>query len=321
MKSYTCKMCGAKLIINDDENFTNCLYCGNNIAILNEELKDLNIKKIIPFSIDKEEAIEAYTKILRKDIIDAKKVFIPVRYCNFDFDYLLYYEYRVESTDSDGNTSTSYYDAETLVDGKVTEEFVFGNSKVNNVCLADEIRRQERLNYDPVLVKDVSIECSNFDNSELIKAGLEQDIRVFGRKRIRRDISEIYSENYFIYGIDYDPFTTLIPIYIVKTAQGKIYNYPGVKPTTALKISSSIRIKRFIAVILLMIFGISFCCFLDKSFYLNDYRLYLLSFVCLIAGIGLFVSSMAKKKQITESQHDNYVYTKHDYGDHRKNVK
>ena len=314
-------MCGAELIINDDTNFTNCLYCGNNIAILNEELKDLNIKKIIPFSIDKEEAIEAYTKILRKDIIEAKKVYIPVRYCNFDFDYLLYYEYRVETTDSDGNTSVSYYDAETLVDGKVTEEFIFGNSKVNNVCLADEIRKQKRLDYDPVLVKDVSIECSNFDNSELIKAGLEQDIRIFGRRRIQRDISEIYSENYFIYGTDYEPFTTLIPIYIVKTAQGKIYNYPGINPTTALKISSSIRIKRIIGVGLIIIFAISFYGFLNKSFYRNDYKLYLLSFISLIVGIGLLVSSAGKKKKITESQQDNYDYTKYDYGDNRKKVK
>ena len=323
MKSYTCKMCGAKLIVNNSINFTNCLYCGNSIAIIDEELQDLNIKKIIPFTIEKEEAIESYRKILGKEIIEAKKVYVPVRLCNFDFDYLLYYEYRVEHSDSDGGSSYSYYDAETLIDGFVNNEFVFGNSKVDNVLLVDEIRKQARLDYDPVLLKDVSIECSNFDDSNLIKRKLEQDVRKFGRSKILRDISAVYSENYFIYGINYEPFTTLIPVYIVKTTNGEIYNYPGVNPDRALKISNSSKIRRYISIPLIIQFIIYFYkCMTDLSFQDNiGSKGYFLSTVIFVVGLCLFFSSFGKKKQLMRTQHDNYSYNKYDYGDHRKNVK
>ncbi len=316
MRSYTCKTCGAELILNDDNNFTNCLYCGNSIAITNEELKDLNIKKIIPFSIDKEEAIQTYEKIIRKKIVEAKKVYVPVRYCNFDFDYLLYYEYRVESEDSNGHTTVSYYDAETLIDGNVKDEIVFGDSKVNYVNLPFEIRSHERLEYDPVLLKDVSIECSNFDKSELIKKGLEQDVRIFGKSKIKRDISEIYSENYFIYGINYEPFTTLIPVYIIKTAQGEIYNYPGTNPAESLQISNSITASRIFSLVLILnfVFSILMISALGASYYM-------ISIVGLIIGIVLLVSSFSKNSKLVKKSYENYDYEKYEYGDHRKNIK
>lgn len=322
MKSYICKMCGAEIIINDDINFTKCLYCGNSIAIINEELKDLNIKKIIPFSIDKEEAIEAYKHVLRKNIVEAKKVYVPVRYCNYNFDYLLYYEYEVEHTDSDGNTSTSYYDAETLIDGNVTNELVFGDSKVNNVYLEYEIRKQERLDYDPVLVKDVSIEYSKFNDSETEKKYLEENVRRTGRKKIYRDISEIYSENYYIYGVNYETFTTLIPIYIIKTSRGEIYNFPGVMPTKSVKMSKSRIIKLYTSIILIIIslLGI-FKVNNEIEIYMKNKSIYYIFVALLIVGITLFFRNVSNKKILNYNIQDNYDYTKYEYGDHRKNVK
>jgi hypothetical protein len=322
MRSYTCKTCGAELILNDETNFTNCLYCGNSIAITNSEIIDLNVKKIIPFSIEKEEAIEKYKKIIGKEIIDAKKVYVPVRYCRYDFDYLLYYEYRVESEDSDGHTSVSYYDTETLIDGNVNDEIIFGDGKIDNVHLAYEIRHQQRLDFDPVLLKDVSIECSNFDDSNLIKKSLEQDVRAFGRKRIKRDISEIYSENYFIYGVNYEPFTTLIPVYIVKTDRGEIYNYPGVNPVEALKKSSTANLMRNFSIFLvvaslIMIFKFSS----DTSFYFTYQKYHNLTIISFIAGFILLLVSLTKKRNITIEHHENYDYEKYELGDHRKNIK
>ena len=49
MKSYVCKSCGSNILLNDDSSFTTCLYCGNSIAVSNQAINDLNIKKIIPF--------------------------------------------------------------------------------------------------------------------------------------------------------------------------------------------------------------------------------------------------------------------------------
>ena len=322
MRSYTCKTCGAEIILNDETNFTNCLYCGNSIAITDDKLLDLNIKKIIPFSIDKEEAIDKYKKIIRKDIIEAKKVYVPIRFCNYDFDYLLYYEYEVESEDSDGHRTVSYYDAETLIDGNVENEMVFGDSKVDNVYLANEIRNQERIDFDPVLLKDVSIEYSKFDNPELIKKNMEQDIRVYGRKKIKRDISEIYSENYFINGINYDSFTTLIPVYILKTSQGEIYNFPGINPTKALKLSKKANIGCCISTVVIVLSLILLYKFnTSTSFFFSYGGFHSLTIVALIVGIIVLFANLFKRRDLTIDHHENYDYQKYEFGDHRKNVK
>ena len=58
MKSYICNSCGAELILNDNSTFTSCLYCGNNIAVVQKEYANLNIKKIIPFTIEKDDVIK-----------------------------------------------------------------------------------------------------------------------------------------------------------------------------------------------------------------------------------------------------------------------
>lgn len=173
------------------------------------------------------------------------------------------------------------------------------------------------------MLKDVSIECSNFDDSNLIKRKLEQDVRKFGRSKILRDISAVYSENYFIYGINYESFTTLIPVYIVKTTNGEIYNYPGVNPDRALKISNSSKIRRYISIPLIIQFIIYFYKYMtDLSFQDNiGNKYYFLSIVIFVVGLFLFFRSFGKKKQLMRTQHDNYSYNKYDYGDHRKNVK
>ena len=139
MRSYTCGTCGAELILNDNTNFTNCLYCGNSVAITSDKVIDLNIKKIIPFAIDREEAIDKFSKIIKDRVIDAKKVYVPVRYCSYEFDFLFYYQYREEYEDSDGHTHVRYIDAETLLDGEVTDELIFGDSRINYVFLPSEI--------------------------------------------------------------------------------------------------------------------------------------------------------------------------------------
>ena len=229
MKAYYCKSCGAQLIVNADDHFTNCLYCGNAVAFKTDELEDMNIRKVIPFTIDKEDAIKIFTKLSKKKVVNAKKVFVPVRFCDFKFSHLYYYQKRVEHTDDDGHTYYTYHDEEKLVEGKIDDEFIFGNSIINNVELQDEIRLENRLDFDPVLIDDVSIEVCDFNDID-VKKLLENNIRRYVLNRYSNiDIVTVYSENYFITDVNLEPFVTLIPVYIMYTENGLIYNIPGVK--------------------------------------------------------------------------------------------
>ena len=224
MKSYSCETCGAKLIVNSDEHFTKCLYCGNNIAIKTKDFKDLNVKKIIPFSVQKDDVLNMLKKEYHINGIDAKKVYVPVRLSKFNFSYLYFFKYR--SQDSEGNVT--YHDKEVFLDVKVNNEFIFGDSQVNDFLFQDELETMERLDFDPVIIDDVSIEVSNFNKINL-KDELEKRIKRFISNKYKNyDIVKVYNENAIINDTEVEPFSTLIPIYIVKTKDGSIYNVPGV---------------------------------------------------------------------------------------------
>lgn len=335
MKAYVCKSCGAELLLNDDANFTICLYCGNNIAISEKEISDLNIKKIIPFTIEKEEAIENFNRMLSKDIKEVKKVYVPVRYCNFDFDYLLYYEYKSE--DSEGHTS--YHDAEELIDGKATNDFIF-SSKIKNVYFLESIRKQERINYDPVILKDVSIEYAPLLSMESIKFQIDDAVSNYSWGKISKGdgITRIYSRNYFTYNIEIEPFSTLIPIYMVKTRDGMIYNLPGVhivkEENTRLK-----KICKFVLWLLIIYFSIILIIdllhngFTMKFFdYLIDnFKMFVLFFgnilidCVVVLGIFIlpiyFISLLTKRNGKFKRSFDNYESSKYSFRSRRKKIK
>ena len=310
MKSYVCKSCGAEIIAEENTNFTTCLYCGNNIAIVNRDYDNLNMKKIIPFSLDKEEAQGLFKKLLKSEITSIKRIFVPVRFCNFEYDYLLYYEYEVETTDSDGNTSTSYYDAETLIDGKVEDEIIFGTSKIKDITLKERIVKDKRVNYDPVLLNEASIEYSLFEEDKNFINNLEYDVKRFSRSKINRDITEIYSENYFVSSVELEPFSTLVPVYVIKTSNGRIYNLSGANVRETfddLNKKQNIKIS-FLSILLFIFIGLFI---ITKAVFM---------FIPMLI-IGVILGVVIKKPNIKETKNYNYSYKAYDYGDNRKKIK
>ncbi len=319
MKAYVCNSCGAELLLNDEATFTTCLYCGNNIAITTKEISDLNIKKIIPFTIDKEEAIQNFGYLLRDKIIDAKKVYVPVRFCSFDFDYLMFFEYC--ETDSDGDTT--YHNSEDLLDGIVKENILFGKSKVNEIYYENELRNQERLDFDPILLKDVSIEYTELLSSDEIRAKIERELNAYCKFKMSRSITKIYSKNFFISNLNIDPFTTLIPVYIIKTANGFIYNIPGIKIDV-----TSERMKFRRRVIGFILFFIILTIFLYNVIHSNNDGLYessmgdsYLFIAILIPMIFLLGRLYARRPKIKTDRFTNYSYKRYEFGSKRKKIK
>ena len=66
MKIYTCNSCGGEIICEETTASTACPYCGNNMVVTKEVSGDLKPNLIIPFKKDKNNAIESFTKFLRK---------------------------------------------------------------------------------------------------------------------------------------------------------------------------------------------------------------------------------------------------------------
>lgn len=315
MKTYTCKTCGASMLINDNESFTSCLYCGNNVAIYDKTIDDLNVKKIIPFEIDKEEAIKNFKTLFKKNVLEAKKVYVPVRFCNYDFDFLMYYQYEI--VDSDDNSS--YYNTEELIDGTVKKDIIFGNSKISSIYYEEELREKEKYNFDPVLLKDVSIECANFDSRESIMDKINSSVYQYSFGQIKRKITQVYSLNYYTSDLDIDDYSTLIPVYIVKATDGLIYNIPGIK----LKKSLNKNKKKKMIYAGITLLAILFVLIMVKHLSNEDVggSTAVVFFFILAVAIPLFIVILYLYKKRSFELYDNFEYTKYSFGDKRKKIK
>lgn len=71
VKSYKCPTCGAELLADLHTTATFCNYCGNS-ALIETRIKQDKPSKVIPFTISKEKAVEAYLKWCKKGILTPK---------------------------------------------------------------------------------------------------------------------------------------------------------------------------------------------------------------------------------------------------------
>jgi DNA-directed RNA polymerase subunit RPC12/RpoP len=69
---YQCKNCGAVLITDKDTTATTCSFCGAGMVIGDRLTGSLAPAKVIPFSINKEQAQEAFKKWCKKGLLTPK---------------------------------------------------------------------------------------------------------------------------------------------------------------------------------------------------------------------------------------------------------
>ncbi len=75
---YTCTSCGAELFINGVESATFCAYCGQPTVVFNRVSRELKPKFIIPFRIQKEQAVA----VIRDKLSNG--FFVPKEIKNFE---------------------------------------------------------------------------------------------------------------------------------------------------------------------------------------------------------------------------------------------
>lgn len=74
-KEMTCSSCGAKLMLSENEIIVNCVYCGSTELFstrLEVNANNFKPKEILPFKIDKENAMNLYLTYIKKH----KKLFL-----------------------------------------------------------------------------------------------------------------------------------------------------------------------------------------------------------------------------------------------------
>ena len=234
MESYRCQSCGAEILINDTtgSGFSKCIYCGSNVTLFKKEYSKLNLKKMVPFRTSEEEAINYLTNVLnytrRNEILDVKRIFIPVRFCSYDFSYLCSYRY-VVSSDEDG---TTYDNNDSLIDGSVKEEMILETSIMNNLLGFHDLRDNVRYDFDPVKLGSISCEFSDKYNEENIIKLIEKRMVEFGKgvfsRTGGRSVTKVYNVNHYLSNTQIDSYTTLVPVYLVRCRGGRNYAVSGV---------------------------------------------------------------------------------------------
>ena len=71
---YTCTSCGAELFINGVETATYCAYCGQPTVVFSRVSEELRPERIIPFSIQKEQAVAVIRERLSHGFFVPKKI-------------------------------------------------------------------------------------------------------------------------------------------------------------------------------------------------------------------------------------------------------
>ena len=71
--SYTCKNCGANIVLNKMDISTKCQYCNTNALVSLDDLPGLTPEIIIPFKISKENAkTEFYKRVKKRNFLPLK---------------------------------------------------------------------------------------------------------------------------------------------------------------------------------------------------------------------------------------------------------
>ena len=130
-KQYECTNCGAVLLTNDDTSATICSFCGAAMVLGDRLSGSLAPNKIIPFTISKEQAQEAFKKWCKKGLLTPSGFMTADRIKNISGMYVPFWLYDLNGRGeasatctkvrkyTRGNyeyTETSYYDVYRKVD-------------------------------------------------------------------------------------------------------------------------------------------------------------------------------------------------------------
>lgn len=234
VKEYHCKNCGAVLITDKDTTATTCSFCGAGVVLGDRLTGNLAPAKVIPFSINKEQAKDAFVKWCKKGLLTPKGFMTADRIKNITGLYVPFWLYDLNGrgeanatctrvrTYEQGDyiyTETKYYNIYRNVDLNYLKVPVDASAKMNDE-LMDKL---EPYNYSnlkmfnmPYLAGYIA-EKYNYDNRQLfprVRQRVEPYVNNFIDSTIRGYTSTTYhNKNINLREIQAD--YVLLPVWMV----------------------------------------------------------------------------------------------------------
>ena len=211
---FACDNCGAELHFSAGENIKECTYCGNIIALLVNEFKNMEFNKMIPFEVDEFTAVKLL-KIYKGSSFSAEpdkleRVYVPFYHCSFDFAFLFNFD----------DTQNSKYCL--YADGKINDSFLPA-IKVHERDIfygLDFVKSDQITTYDPLKA----------GNYKLLKGNLLDSVNVV------EDFAKEYSFNKITHGANNITYSSaecaefnekielvLVPFYVYHGISAKHY--------------------------------------------------------------------------------------------------
>ncbi len=133
---YMCPSCGAQIVTDETTAATTCYYCSNPVVLSGRLSGELKPDFIIPFKIDKKNAIEKFKAFC------SKKKFLPKNFISesrLEEIKGVYFPYWYVDTDSNGSINATSRQVKSWIVGdiKYTETTVMGHFRQGNMKFVD----------------------------------------------------------------------------------------------------------------------------------------------------------------------------------------
>lgn len=231
---YQCKNCGAVVLTDADTVATTCCFCGAGVVIADRVSGNLAPLKVIPFTISKDQAKEAFKKWCRKGRLTPKGFMTADRIKSITGMYVPFWLYDLRSKgEADAvcttvrkytmgdyiYTETSYYNVHRKVDLKYVKVPVDASEKMDDQ-LMDKLEPydyRELKDFNTPYLAGYLAEKYNYDDKQLfprVKSRVDKYVDSYISSTINGYVTTSYKHKL----IDTEPvnaYYTLIPVWMV----------------------------------------------------------------------------------------------------------
>lgn len=248
--SYQCIECKEHWNSYEDLKTSVCPYCGNDVIVKDNFLDTLEVKKLIPFKISKEEAIKNLKKYINRRIFSPKifkkrqiadkvsKRYVPAIICDCEVEarmeywgkkrrdkIILSFKEEIANFKKEGLKTDDYVTVITsnymlMRNGLMKfEDIVVGDLKNINTNLISCVKSfdcNEIIGFEEKYVKDSIID--NRFNEDEVKAVIEKMVKNVVYKKFRRLVKGYYSVTFndSKININFEKFEcVLLPLYFI----------------------------------------------------------------------------------------------------------
>lgn len=231
---YCCKNCGAVVLTDKDTAATNCSFCGAPVVLGDRLSGELAPAKIIPFTISKEQAQQAFVKWAKKGRLCPKDFVTADRIKNITGMYVPFWLYDMQAQgDADATctkvrtytrgdyiyTETSYYHVYRRANLRYHKIPVDASEKMDDAMMdrIEPFDYKDLKEFNMPYLAGFLAEKYNYDDKQLLPRVSER-VKEFADSYLRSTISGYSSVHYNrkdVQTAKQNAFYTLLPVWLV----------------------------------------------------------------------------------------------------------